>query len=172
MANSGITRRGLFAFGGAAIVGGAGGYALASASAQARPEITQVLTKAPNSTAQIKMPFYGVHQSGVDTPAQVYTKFIGLNVNEPSKDSLEASGRILTDDAARLTQGVGALGDTEPEIAANPSRLSITLGLGRSFIEELGVVVPESFAPIPAFKTDALGAKWGAKRFSCSDWLR
>jgi dye decolorizing peroxidase len=117
------------------------------------------------------MPFYGVHQAGVDTPAQVYTKFIGLNVNEPSKDSLEAIGRILTDDAARLTQGEGALGDTEPEIAANPSRLSITLGLGRSFIEELGVVVLESFAPIPAFKTDALGAKWGAKRFSCSDWL-
>jgi len=63
---------------------------------------------------------------------------------------------LQTDDAARLTQGEGALGDTEPEIGANPARLSITLGRGRSFIRELGVPIPQSFPVIPAFKTDAL----------------
>jgi dye decolorizing peroxidase len=161
MATNGVTRRGLFAFAGAAIVGGAGGYALGGISAQESPEVTQTLIKDSSSTAQIKTPFYGVHQAGVETPAQVYTKFLGLNVNETSKASLEAIGRILTDDAARLTQGEGALGDTEPEIAANPARLSITLGLGRSFITALGVAVPPSFPVIPAFKTDALDPRWG-----------
>lgn len=161
MATNGITRRGLFAFTGAAIVGGAGGYALGGISANESPLIAQPVTKESSSTAKIKTPFYGVHQAGVETTAQVYTKFLGLNVNDPSRDALEAIGRILTDDAARLTQGEGALGDTEPEIAANPARLSITLGLGRSFIKELGIDIPTSFPEIPAFKTDALDAQWG-----------
>ena len=162
MTDKGLTRRGLFAIGGAAIVGGAGGYALAGAHAQeSSPVVSQVLVKASDTTAKVKTPFYGAHQAGVNTPAQVYTKFIGINVNDPSKDSIEAIGRILTDDAARLTQGEGALGDTEPEIAANPARLSITLGVGREFIKNLGISVPAAFPPIPAFKTDALDERWG-----------
>jgi dye decolorizing peroxidase len=161
MANNRITRRGLFAFSGAAIVGGAGGYALASVGAQESPGVSQVLTKSPRSSAHITTPFYGVHQVGVDTPPQVYTKFLGLNVNESNKDSLEAIGRILTDDAARLMRGEGILGDTEPEISANPARLGVTLGLSRVFIEELGVSVPASFPVIPAFRTDALDERWG-----------
>lgn len=165
MAANGITRRSLFVSTGAAIVGGAGGYALGGVSAQESPEVTQTLIKEPSSTAHIKTPFYGVHQAGVDTPAQVYAKFIGFNVNDPSRDSIEAIGRILTDDAARLTQGEGALGDTEPEIAANPARLSITLGLGRAFIKTLGIAVPSSFPEIPAFKTDALDPQWGQSDF-------
>ena len=158
---SGITRRGLFAAGGVALVGGAGGYALASVSAQERPPINQVLVEADGSTAQVRVPFYGPHQAGVVTPAQIYAKFIGINLKNVDRESMEAVGRILTDDAARLTQGQPALGDTEPEVAANPARLTVTFGVGRRLLKELSIAIPESFPEIPSFSTDALDPRWG-----------
>lgn len=161
MSNSKITRRGLFAASGIAIVGGAGGYALGSVTAVQPAPITNMLVQADGSTALVSVPFYGDHQAGVDTPTQVYGKFLGLNLLTADRDSFEAIGRIVTDDAARLTQGEPALGDTEPEVAAHPARLTITLGVGRAFLEKLGVTIPSAFPEIPAFETDALEPIWG-----------
>jgi len=161
VANSGITRRGLFVAGGAALAGGATGYVIANAQAGEIENVTQVLVEPAGTNAKVSVPFYGAHQAGVDTPAQIYSKFIGLNVVDPTQDSMVAIGRILTDDAARLTQGEPALGDTEPEVAANPSRLTITAGVGRSFLQKIGVEVPEVLVDIPPFKTDALNPQWG-----------
>lgn len=161
MSTSGITRRGLFAAGGVALVGGAGGYALASVTAAETPPAPVHLVEAEGSTAKVTVPFYGVHQAGVDTPAQIYTKFLGFNLLDPTRETYEAISRIVTDDAARLTQGEPALGDTEPEVAANPARLTITMGVGRTLLEQLDVPIPDSLPPIPAFKTDALDPRWG-----------
>ena len=161
MSTSGITRRGLFAAGGVALVGGAGGYALASVTAAETPPAPFQLVEAEGSTAKVTVPFYGVHQAGVDTPAQIYTKFLGFNLLDPTRENFEAISRIVTDDAARLTQGEPALGDTEPEVAANPARLTITMGVGRNLLEQLDVPIPGSLPPIPAFKTDALDLRWG-----------
>ena len=161
MSNSKITRRGLFAAGGVALAGGAAGYALGSATASQPAPVNQVLVQPDGSTALVSVPFYGRHQAGVDTPAQVYAKFIGLNLLDANRDSFAAVGRIVTDDAARLTQGEPALGDTEPELAKHPARLTITMGVGRTFLEELGVSVPAGFPEIPAFDTDALDPRWG-----------
>ncbi|MCF8539319.1 MAG: Dyp-type peroxidase [Candidatus Nanopelagicales bacterium] len=160
MSTSGITRRGLFAAGGVALVGGAGGYALASVTAAETPPAPVQLVEAEGSTAKVTVPFYGVHQAGVDTPAQMYTKFLGFNLLDPTRENFEAISRIVTDDAARLTQGEPALGDTEPEVAANPARLTITMGVGRNLLEQLDVPIPDSLPPIPAFKTDALDPRW------------
>lgn len=154
-----LTRRGLFTAGGVALVGGAGGFALAKATA-ATPE-TKIIYEAADPSAKVTVPFYGAHQAGVDTPAQVYTKFIGLNAVDKSRETFEAIGRIVTDDAARLTQGEPALGDTEPEVAANPSRLTITFGVGRGYVKELGIEPPSFFPEIPGFSTDALDPAWG-----------
>ena len=46
--------------------------------------------------------------------------------------------RLLTDDAARLTQGEPALADTDPELAQQPSRLTVTLGFGPRVIDRFG----------------------------------
>lgn len=161
MSNPKITRRGLFAAGGVALAGGATGYALGSVAASQPAPVNQILVQPDGSTALVSVPFYGKHQAGVDTPAQVYAKFIGLNLLDANRDSFAAVGRILTDDAARLTQGEPALGDTEPELAVHPARLTITLGVGRAFLEELGASVPAGFPEIPAFETDALDPRWG-----------
>jgi dye decolorizing peroxidase len=161
MSTPGITRRGLFAAGGVALVGGAGGYALASVTAQEPPPVQNVLVKANGTTSSIAVPFYGEHQAGVDTPAQVYAKFIGMNLKRVDRESMAAILRIVTDDAARLTQGQPALGDTEPEVAVFPARLTITVGVGRSLLSGLGVEIPDVLPDIPRFTTDALDPRWG-----------
>lgn len=60
-----------------------------------------------------------------------------------------------------------SLGDTEPEIAEVPARLSITLGLGRSLFEKTGRSdqIPAYVAPIPGFSTDQLQDTWSDTDF-------
>lgn len=104
-----------------------------------------------------KVPFFGAHQAGVDTPAQAHGTFIGLDLN----DGVDAAAlvrlmRILTDDAARLTQGAPALADSEPELALSPARLTVTFGFGPGFVARAGGTGPGWLTPLPAFGIDRL----------------
>jgi len=98
-------------------------------------------------------PFYGVHQSGVGTPPQAYATFIALDLNRDLANprTLAAVMKLWTEDASRLTQGRPALADTEPELATEPSRLTVTVGWG-----------PELFdvKPLPPFSVDRLQSHW------------
>lgn len=151
-----VTRRGVLVAGGAVIIGAASGCA--SGSDTASPVAT------PSSTVEAKpsdvIPFYGAHQAGVETPSALTQSFIGLNLRSRDRESAEAALLLVSDDAARLTQGVAALGDTEPEIALNPSRLTVTVGLGAGFFDAAGVVKPEQLRDIPSFRTDAFEDGW------------
>src|SRR5690625_6696615 len=69
--------------------------------------------------------------------------------------------RLLTDDAARLTQGLPALADTEPETATEPDRLTVTCGFGPGRLERAGTEVPQSLAPLPSFEIDELEPELG-----------
>lgn len=160
-----LTRRGLLAAGGAAILGVASGCTAETTSTTPTPPSGP----APSSTAEAPAasgrtyPFYGAHQSGVETPAALLQTFVGLDLRDPSPQSADAVLRLVSDDAARLTQGQPALGDTEPEIAASPSGLTITVGLGRSLFTRTGREdrIPRQLAPIPDFATDRLEPRWG-----------
>lgn len=172
-----VSRRGVLAAGGAALIGAAGGFALGrgSADASATPSgpstaaSTSVATSsvAPasvaSSTHPLTHPFRGAHQSGVETPATILQSFIGLDLRDATRDSALAVLRIVTDDAARLTQGEPALGDTEPELARATAGLTITLGLGRPFFTRTGLQdrIPPQLPEIPAFSTDDLQDRWG-----------
>jgi len=70
--------------------------------------------------------------------------------------------RLLTDDAARLTQGEAALADTEAELAALPARLTVTFGFGPGLFKAAGVddQRPASLAPLPRFSIDRLQDRW------------
>lgn len=77
------------------------------------------------------VPFHGQHQAGVETAAQASATFLGLDLREHvDREGLIRMLRLLTDDAARLTQGLPALADTEPEMATEPARLTVTFGFG------------------------------------------
>lgn len=170
-----VSRRGVLAAGGAAILGAAGGFALGRSSsgstltadgASTPPASTPASepSAAPAAeTGRRTYPFHGAHQAGIETDPGLLQTFIGLNLREPDPDTALAVLRIVTDDAARLTQGQPALGDTEPEIAEVPAGLTITLGLGRPFFERTGTAdrIPEQLPAIPAFSTDRLQERWG-----------
>lgn len=184
-----LTRRGMLAAGGAAIIGVAGGYALGRAgdatetatpaSPASTPTPSASPTASPSSTAAssaieadtialdtVTSP-YGVHQAGVETRPALLQTFLGMNLIDPSRESAEAVMRLLTDDVVRLTQGEPALGDMEPELAEVPAGLTVTLGLGRPFFTRTGMKdrIPEQLAEIPAYSTDQLEKRWGQTDF-------
>jgi dye decolorizing peroxidase len=111
-------------------------------------------------------PFYGVRQSGIDTPAQTHALFVALDLaptdQRGPRDSLAAVLKLWTADAARLTQGRPALADTEPELAHRPSRLTVTVGIGPRCFERIGLAHrrPASVAELPSFATDRLESRW------------
>ncbi|HAN72471.1 MAG TPA: peroxidase [Actinobacteria bacterium] len=169
-----VTRRGVLAAGGAAFLGAAGGFALGRTSTGAPAATDSASTPPPPSPPQPSpsaakllrtrtIPFHGAHQAGIETTPALLQTFIGLDLREAGPETALAVLRIVTDDAARLTQGQPALGDTEPELAEVPAGLTITLGLGRPFFLRTGTAdrIPEQLTEIPAFSTDRLEDRWG-----------
>ncbi|WP_278234788.1 Dyp-type peroxidase [Isoptericola sp. AK164] len=103
------------------------------------------------------VPFHGVHQAGITTDAQAYATFVALDLHDDvDREALGRLMRILSDDAARLTQGEAALADTEPELAVAPARLTVTFGFGPRFVERARGAAPSWLHPLPAFEIDRL----------------
>lgn len=109
-------------------------------------------------------PFHGVHQGGVATPPQAYTTLAALDLRPERADrsTLRSIMRLWTEDAARLTQGVPALADTEPELAADPARLTVTVGYGPDLFDAVGLSAlrPPTLQPLPPFAVDRLETRW------------
>ncbi|MFD5224714.1 Dyp-type peroxidase [Microbacterium sp. NPDC058342] len=103
------------------------------------------------------VPFYGAHQAGVETDAQAHASLIGLDLHpDVDRDALRRLMRLLTDDAARLTAGVPALADSEPELATRPAHLTVTFGFGPGLVARAGGEAPGWLAPLPSFSIDRL----------------
>lgn len=164
-----VSRRGVLAAGGAALLGAAGGLALGlstsppaptAAPATAAPE-PSVPSATPTTTPAV-IPFYDVHQAGIATPPAVHQTFVGLDLRRPSRSDALAVMRLVTDDAARLTQGAPALADTEPELTVEPANLTVTVGIGRQLLQRVGRSdrIPAQLAPIPSFSTDRFETPW------------
>lgn len=103
------------------------------------------------------VPFHGQHQAGIDTAMQAHGTLLAFDLRESTdRDSLGRMMRLLTDDAARLTQGVPALADAEPELALHPARLTITFGFGAELVRRAGAEVPAWLGPLPDFRIDQL----------------
>lgn len=155
----------------AVAVGGAGvgwsaGAAVASATGSSSPAeapartATGTTSLGPEPGAAL-VPFHGPHQAGVTTPPQAHLSLLGLDLRRGvDRADLGRLLGLLSDDARRLSVGLPALADSEPELAARPARLTVTLGLGPSVMTDLlgrrGVL-----APLPAFRTDRLREEWG-----------
>lgn len=151
-----VTRRGVLVAGGAVLIGAASGCASGSDTAQTTVSASP---STPEASSDV-IAFYGAHQAGVETPPALQQSFIGMNLRARDRESAEALLLLVSDDAARLTLGEPALGDTEPEIARNPARLTITVGLGAGFFEAAGVTKPEQLRELPSFETDAFEDGW------------
>lgn len=152
---------------GAAALGGAGvgwsasatlSHAVAAPTAAPR-EVTVITPSAGSETVAA----IGTHQTGIDTAPQAHLSLIGWNLHPgATRQELSRMMRLLSDDASRLSSGEGALADTEPELAKNPSRLTVTFGWGPRVVRDL---VPAARRPrldaLPSFSRDRLDDAWG-----------
>ncbi len=150
------TRR-QFLFGGA--VAGVG--AVAAIAVDGALGATRTPSTAPSAVPPLNgdtvVPFHGVHQAGIDTDAQAHGTFLALDLlPETDREGLRRLMRILSDDAARMTQGRAALADSEPELAVAPARLTVTFGFGPGFVQRAAGAAPTWLAPLPAFGIDRL----------------
>ncbi len=157
---TGATRR-QFLLGGA--VAGAGAAAAIGLDHALRTQVPDATgTEQPRLNGDATVPFFGPHQAGVDTDAQAHAIFLGLDLREAvDRDGLRRLMMILSDDAARLSQGTGALADSEPELAVAPARLTVTFGFGPGFVSRAGGEAPDWLQPLPAFGIDRLDPAYG-----------
>ncbi len=151
-----LSRRHLLLGGAAAGIGAAGAVGIDLATKSSAPAVADPL----NGT--VAVPFYGVHQAGIDTVPQSNATLIALDL-VPGTDALALRRlmKILTSDAARLTQGEAALADSEPELAVAPARLTVTFGFGPGLVAAAGGTAPSWLRPLPAFGVDRLDPAWG-----------
>ncbi|MGF0314922.1 Dyp-type peroxidase [Nocardia fluminea] len=105
------------------------------------------------------VPFYGTNQAGIETTPPAHVAFAGFDL-APGVGREDVIGllRIWTDDASRLTQGIPALADTEPELAARPARLTVTVGFGPELFTATGLTArrPSWLRQLPPFPVDRL----------------
>lgn len=157
--HQGFSRRRLLRGAGVAGVGIAGagaGLGIGAATAGAA---------APALVGPQTEPFHGIHQSGVATTPQTHAQFVGLDlaagIREPS--IVDGLMRIWSQDAASLMAGKPALADVDDEIAASPARLTVTLGIGPTLFDRVGLASrrPSWLHPLPAFGIDRLDDAWG-----------
>lgn len=148
---SGVSRRSVLTGGAAGAVGLAVGVAAGRATA------------APAASDQASGPvaFRGAHQAGVVTAPQSTAIIASFDlVRGADRDALRRLFSIWTDDIDRLTSGVGALSDTEPELAATTGRLTVTVGVGAGAVRACGREVPAWLEGLPTFTVDRLEDQW------------
>ncbi|AVT34524.1 peroxidase [Plantactinospora sp. BC1] len=147
---------------GGAVAGAAAGVAATAAGRQPSAPAPVDLGAATAVGTDV-VPFHGARQAGIATDPQAHASFVALTLHRGvDRAALGRLMRLLTDDAARLTQGRAPLADTEPELAVLPARLTVTFGFGPHLYAAAGRDDrrPPSVAPLPAFGIDRLQPAW------------
>lgn len=104
------------------------------------------------------LPCHGKHQAGIVSVQSAHVQYHSYLLHpETDAAALQRMFRVLTGDIEGLTSGFSPLADPEPELAARPARLSVTVGVGSKIAKLAGREVPEWLAPLPKFSLDELG---------------
>lgn len=106
---------------------------------------------------------YGEHQSGITDPTQRFVELVALDLLPGT--GAEALGRLMrlwTGDVVALMAGRPAPGDTAPELAAENTDLTVTVGWGPGVfaLPGLGSSRPAGLQEIPPMRHDRLEERW------------
>ncbi len=154
-----VSRRHLLTTGAAAGVGAA--VLVGAEAAAQRPPGRDAAT--PERNGLVTEPFYGEHQQGIAMAPQSFQNLVALRLLPGTTAAdLQRMLRLLTDDAARMSQGLPALADPEPEFASTPARLTVTIGFGPAVVRLVrgAAAVPSWLGPLEAFPIDQLDPAW------------
>ena len=104
------------------------------------------------------LPCHGAHQAGIVTPATAHVRYAAYALRpETDRDAVARMLRILTGDVEGLSSGAAPLADPEPELAARPARLTVTVGVGPGLVDRVDPRKrPAWLAPLPASARDRL----------------
>ena len=127
---------------------------------------------APRVDTSDTVEFFGRHQAGIATPTQEHLQFASLDVVSDAVSDLRWLLRRLSSAAARMARGqpVGALRtgtaapiDTGEAVGLEPSRLTVTFGLGPAIFHPgrfgLAHRRPRPLVALPSFSGDALQSR-------------
>ena len=125
-----------------------------------------------DSPAAQTVPFHGVHQAGIATPAQERLHFAAFDVTSGSRADLRALLQAWTLAAARMTAGrpVGDANDvllappddTGEAVGLEPARLTLTFGFGPTLFDRrfaLAPARPPQLVDLQPFAGDELQAE-------------
>lgn len=150
----------------ALLTGGAAGAGLGAAlgfgAALGIPGLRDTPTARAVEFGGESLPCHGVHQAGITTPPTAHQRYVAYTLRpETDRDALTRMFRILTGDIEGLTSGVAPLADSEPELAARPARLTITIGVGQALVERVDPELrPKWLAPLPKFSRDRFSGSY------------
>lgn len=101
---------------------------------------------------------HGAHQAGVVTPPTANIRYAAYQLRpEVDAAALQRMFRVLTGDIEGLTSGDSPLADPEPELAARPARLTVTLAVGPGLVDRVDPAKrPSWLAALPEFERDQL----------------
>lgn len=154
--SGGPARRGLLA----SAAGAAGALALGGLVARSDASPTPPGGPAEDPATRVR-PFRGAHQAGIVDLPQPYAAFVALDLREGvDRDAMRRLFTVLTDDIERLMAGTGGITDQEPELAAVPAELTVTVAVGPAAVAAAGAPAPTWLAPLPAFSIDRLEERW------------
>jgi len=123
---------------------------------------------APDPAGRV-VPFRGVHQAGITTPAQDRLHFVALDLTTTDRAAIASLLERWTTAAERMTAGAEAApggavnrnpeappSDTGEALGLPAASLTITLGIGGSLLDKLGIPRPPAMAELPPFTGDQL----------------
>ncbi|MFD1365058.1 Dyp-type peroxidase [Actinoplanes sichuanensis] len=152
-----MSRRRLLTGGSAAGLGVAAGAGLVAMNDGPAPVAVTVADTPQIGTATVA--FHGPRQAGIAEDPPAHASFTAFTLHRGTdRAALGRMMRLLSDDAARLTQGTPALGDTDATLAVLPARLTVTFGFGPGLYRAAGL--PSPVADLPRFTIDRLQDRW------------
>lgn len=153
-----FTRREIVAVG----VAAAAGVTVGATTAVAVDKVAN--QSAEGTVGEATVPFHGHRQAGIATPLHAKGLVVAFDLlPDVDRQALARLMRLWTTDIALLMAGQPAMADSNPEIAATPARLTVTVGLGfGAFAKaDLDYEWPIAIRKLPDYlKIDALEPEW------------
>ncbi|WP_181058105.1 MULTISPECIES: Dyp-type peroxidase [unclassified Pseudoclavibacter] len=103
------------------------------------------------------MPFFGPHQPGIADPTPTHAIFLAFDLRpEAGKAQLAKVMRAWTTIAASFATGDTSVDQSMISHGSGPSMFTMTVGLGGSALDQLGITRPAPLVDLPDFPGDQL----------------